>query len=74
MKDKVNAFLCRVINHKWRFNFPATSLPNRAICSRCYAKAVFDLRKLEWEEVKEFNFANDNRTDKQLSEQWFSAN
>lgn len=57
------------IEHDWRYNFP--SMPNRAICTRCNAKAELNLRTLDWEPVEKFSFKDDTRTDNDLIKAWF---
>lgn len=59
-------FLCRFFGHKWRYNFPISSMPNKAICEKCYAKSKLTL---DWEVVSDFE--NEKRTDKELAEKWF---
>ena len=50
----------------WKFNFP--SIPNKAICKICHAKAELDLHTLEWMPIGVFK--NEKRTDKELAKQW----
>ncbi len=61
--------MCRFFGHKWRYNFPISSIPNKAICQKCYAKSKLNLRTLDWEVVSVFE--NEKRTDKELSDNWF---
>lgn len=61
--------MCRFFGHKWRYNFPISSIPNKAICEKCYAKSKLNLRTLDWEVVT--GFENEKRTDKELADKWF---
>lgn len=61
--------MCRFFGHKWRYNFPISSMPNKAICEKCYAKSKLNLRTLDWEVVSDFE--NEKRTDKELADKWF---
>ena len=61
--------ICKFLDHKWKYNFPIRTTPNKAICSRCKCKAEFDLRNLEWNEV--LKFKNEKRSDKELINEWF---
>jgi hypothetical protein len=61
--------MCRFFGHKWRYNFPISSIPNKAICEKCYAKSKLNLRTLDWEVVADFE--NEKRTDKELAGKWF---
>jgi len=61
--------MCRFFGHRWRYNFPISSMPNKAICDRCFAKSKLNLRSLDWEVVSEFE--GEKRTDKQLADKWF---
>jgi hypothetical protein len=61
--------MCRFIGHKWRYNFPISSMPNKAICKKCYAKSKLNLRTLDWEIVSDFG--TETRTDKELADKWF---
>ena len=58
--------VCRLFGHNWKYNF--SSLPNKAICTRCNCKAVLDLKVIEWKSVN--NFGKEKRTDKQLAQSW----
>lgn len=44
---------CLIFGHDWRYNFK--SMPSKAICKRCYCRAEFRVKTLEWEEVKQFD-------------------
>lgn len=61
--------MCRFFGHKWRYNFPISSMPNKAICEKCYSKSKLNLRTLEWEVVSDFG--TETRTDKELADKWF---
>jgi len=61
--------MCRFFGHKWRYNFPISSIPNKAICEKCYVKAKLNLRTLDWEVVSDFG--TETRTDKELADKWF---
>ena len=61
--------MCRFFGHNWRYNFPISSMPNKAICENCYAKSKLYLRTLDWEVVADFE--NEKRTDKELADKWF---
>ncbi len=63
---EIKKIICYIFGHKWIYNF--SWMPSRAICSRCFAKAEFDLSKLEWNSVELFK--NEKRTNKQLINQW----
>lgn len=62
----MNKILCFIFNHKWRYNFP--SLPSKAICKRCKAKAKVNLKIMEWESVDKFE--GETRTDQELINKW----
>lgn len=64
----IHGVMCRIFGHKWKYNFP--SLPNKAICTRCKAKAKLDLHTLEWESIK--TFEGEKRTDDELCRAWVS--
>jgi len=64
----IHGVMCRIFGHKWKYNFP--SLPNKAICTRCKAKAKLNLRTLEWESIKAFE--GEKRTDDELCRAWVS--
>ncbi len=61
--------MCRFFGHKWRYNFPISSMPNKAICKKCYIKSKLNLRTLDWEVVSDFG--NETRTDRELADKWF---
>lgn len=61
--------MCRFFGHKWRYNFPISSIPNKAICQKCYAKSKLNLITLDWEVVSVFE--NETRIDKELVDKWF---
>ena len=44
--------LCKLYGHRWRYNFPKNSMPNKAICKRCKIEAQLNLKTLEWEITK----------------------
>ncbi len=71
MKPILKKYLnrCYFLGHDWRYNFPISSMPNKAICSRCFSKAKLNLRSLDWEPIPQFD--GDSRTDKQLVDDWF---
>ena len=58
--------MCRFFGHRWRYNFP--SIPNKAICEKCYAKSKLNLKTLDWEVVSDFE--NEKRTNKELADKW----
>ncbi len=61
--------ICAIFDHKWKCNFPKSSMPNKCICTRCKKKAQLDYSTLSF--VKVDKFENDDRTDDQLIKQWF---
>ena len=61
--------LCRFFGHRLKYNFPILSMPNKAICKKCYAKYKLNLITLDWEVVSDFE--NETRTDKELVDKWF---
>lgn len=62
----IHGVMCCIFGHKWKYNFP--SLPNKAICTRCKAKAKLDLHTLDWKSVK--TFEGEKRTDDELCRAW----
>lgn len=60
---------CKIFGHKWKYNFPISSFPNKSICKRCNKKARLDLGTLEWVEVVQFD--KETRTDSELIKKWF---
>lgn len=59
---------CNFFGHKWKYNFPIYNMPNKAICSKCFAKSKLNLRTLEWEDTPDFG--GDKRTNEELVKQW----
>lgn len=59
-------YICRITGHNWKYNF--ASIPDKAICNRCYAKIKFDLHDLCWKKVE--CFEGEKRTDKELCRAW----
>ena len=57
---------CYFLGHRWLYNF--STIPNKAICNRCFIKTKLNLKSLEWEKVP--NFEGEKRTDKQLVNDW----
>lgn len=64
--DKIKSLWCYFFGCKFVYNFP--SIPSKAICTRCKAKAEFDTKTLEWNEVEKFK--DMSRTDEQLIKRW----
>jgi hypothetical protein len=69
-KSIIHDIMCRLFGHKWRYNFPISSIPNKAICKRCYSKSSLNLNSLDWEIISDFE--NEKRTDKEIATKWFS--
>tara|TARA_R110000868_G_scaffold76573_6_gene220180 strand:- start:11363 stop:11569 length:207 start_codon:yes stop_codon:yes gene_type:complete len=57
---------CKVYDHDWKYNF--STMPNKAICTRCKIKSKFDLRELEWNPID--TFEGETRTDGELISAW----
>jgi len=62
--------LCKILGHKWKYNFPTHSIPDKAICQRCRQKSELNLKSLKWEKV--LGFKNDKRDDKIIIKKWFN--
>ncbi|PIZ51128.1 hypothetical protein COY27_04755 [Candidatus Woesearchaeota archaeon CG_4_10_14_0_2_um_filter_33_13] len=60
---------CEFLGCDWRYNFPISSIPNKAICTKCFSKHKLNLSNLVWEKIEEFD--GEKRTDKELATNWF---
>jgi urease accessory protein UreH len=67
LAKKLKTLRCKLIGHNWKYNF--STLPNKAICSKCFAKSKLNLNNLNWEIVSEFE--GEKRTNKELINKWF---
>lgn len=61
-------FCCKILGHKWLYNF--TTMPSKAICKRCSAKARFGPETLEWQAVD--SFPPELGSDEQIKNRWSS--
>lgn len=66
---KLKKIICYFFKHKWVYNFPLQSMPNKAICKRCYIKSRLNLTTLDWFIVEKFD--EEDRTDEELTDKWF---
>jgi len=66
---RLSHVMCRFLGHRWKYNFPTSSVPNKAICDRCFCKSKLNLQSLDWEVVLKFD--GEKRTDKQLADKWY---